>query len=241
MCGLGITQGVHQKNIIKKATFNDYQYLKYDSDFLCQPCAALISDIRFADDVKDQKRRLRSFSFLATENGFKVLKREDIWETIFTPPAGPFVFCVTYSNKKHIAFKTRIQCDSQNYVVYTDKGEVLLELAKITELARIISCWYKILPGKQNIKQQPTFFTKSEILHGGYNFRNISEYGIERYNIENRFLEKYRNTTLLTLLVFALNKTIDSNIVANTMPNSDIDENDNNVVIKEDKDGILSF
>lgn len=204
MCGKRITSGVPQKNVIKKTTFNDYQFLPYKSDVLCSQCSALIGDVQLPGD--DQKRRLRSFSFLATKNAFKVLKREEIWEHLLTLPKGPFVFCVTYSNKKHIAFKTSIQHDDRRYSVYTDKGQIDIELDKIEELVELIQAWYTVLPGKEDTKQQPTWFTKGEILSGGKNYKNIAVYGIERYYVENSFLEQYRGTALLNLLVFALNK-----------------------------------
>lgn len=206
MCGKALKIGVKQKDIIKKATFNDYQYLTYKSDFLCAECSALISDIQLPND--DKKRRLRSFSFIATERDIKVLKRDQLWDYLTNPPEPPFVFCVTYSNKKHIAFKSQIQFEQQSYSVFTDKGEVKINLASLGELLRIIAVWYTVLPDKAETKQQPTWFTKTEILAGGRNYKNIAVYGVQKYQKENLFIDPYRNTALLTLLVFALNKKI---------------------------------
>lgn len=210
MCGKALKIGVNQKDIIKKATFNDYQYLTHKSDFLCTECSALISDIQLPRD--DKKRRLRSFSFIASEQDFKVLKREQLWNCLLNPPEPPFVFCVTYSNKKHIAFKSQIQFEQQSYSVFTDKGEVKIDLRDLGKLLRIIAEWYTILPDRVETKQQPTWFTKGEILNRGRNYKNIIAYGLQKYQEENQFLKQYRNTALLTFLVFALNKKINSNL-----------------------------
>lgn len=210
MCGKIIFEGVKQADIINKQTFNDYQYLKYDSKFLCVHCSATIGQI--AVDGKE-KTRLRSFSFIATENDFLILKREQLWNYIFNPPEDRFVFCVTYSHKKHIAFKSQIQYSNKLYKIFTDKGEVELDLYYLEDLAEIIQNWYTVLPDKVESKQQPTWFTKGEILSGARNIKNITRYGIQKYYSENLFLGKYRNTTLLTLLVFAVNKKLSKTLI----------------------------
>lgn len=207
MCGKHLVQGVKQKDVIKKATFNDYQYLTRKSNFMCIECSALIGDIQFPCD--DKKRRLRSFSFIAELGSIKILKRDRLLEYIIDPPEPPFVFCITYSNKKHIAFKSQIQFDKKAYTVFTDKGAVLIDLKVIKELLVILSAWYTVLPGKEDTKQQPTWFTKGEILKSGKNYKNIIAYGLQKYQQENCIIEPYRNTALLTLLAFALNKKID--------------------------------
>lgn len=205
MCGKGIRKGVLQKDIIK-STFTDYQYLRYDSRYLCPECCALIGRITLGDNGLTW---LRNFSFIATEDSFRVLKREKLLSTLINPPDPPFVLCITYSNKKHISFKSRIQLSNKVYSVFTDKGEVEIAPHNITELLKILISWYTVLPDKQNTKQQPTWLTKGEILNGGKNYKNINAYGLGRYQEENLFIEQYRETSLLKLLTFALNKKID--------------------------------
>lgn len=201
MCGKKIIQGVNRKDIIK-SSFTDYQYLKYDSDFMCPECASLIAQIQ----VNGKSTWLRNFSFICTETTFLSLKREEIWDWIFVPPTPPFVFVVTYTNKKQIAFKAAIQEDNKTFKIFTDKGEVEITPSKLNDLTEILRNWYTIVPNKADSKLQPTYFNKSEILSGGKNLKNIENYGINRYVNENNFLNQYRNTPLLKLLVFALNK-----------------------------------
>lgn len=206
MCGKAIKQGIGQKDIIKKATFTDYQYLRHNSAYLCVECSKLIGVI----EVNEKKTWLRNFSFICDKDKLTILKREKIWEHLFDPPESPFVFCVTYSNKKHIAFKSEIQYSRESYKIFTDKGAALIEPEKLREIAAIIQSWHMILPGKEETKQQSTWFTKTEILTGGRNYKNIRLYGLDRYLRENAALDIYRNTALLKLLVFAVNKRIDS-------------------------------
>ena len=96
------------------------------------------------------------------------------------------------------------------FKIFTDQEEVEINLDEINKhddkLPEIIQSWYSVIPGKEDTKQQPTWFTKGEILTGGKKLKNIKAYGIEKYWEENLFLEKFRNTALLKLLVFALNK-----------------------------------
>jgi CRISPR type IV-associated protein Csf1 len=202
MCGKSIIEGVKQKDIIKKSTFTDYQYLKYNSDILCVDCCALIGTIK----VNGKKTWLRNFSFICADNGLLFLKRHELLEHILNPPEPPFVYVITYTNKKHIAFKSEIQHNNECYKIFTDKGEVIIEPEKLKEITKIIQSWYSILPGKEESKQQPTYFTKGEILSGAKNMKNIQAYGLHKYIEENKFLGSFRNTALLKLLVFAVNK-----------------------------------
>ena len=74
-------------------------------------------------------------------------------------------------------------------------------------MLEILNSWYKVLDGNES-KQQPTYFTKADIL--GENvptYNKIKVYGIYKYLQEVKTLESYRNTLYLKLLVHILNKT----------------------------------
>jgi len=200
VCRKKIVQGVPKKKIIK-SSFTDYEYLKHISDYLCPQCCALIGQVT----VNGKKTWLRNFSFIASDSEFKVLKRENILKNILNPPDPPFVFCVTYTNKKQVAIKASVQFSSEIFTVHTDKGSAEVRPAAIKELLKVITGWYTVVPEKSHLKIKPTYFTKQEIKSGSDNMHKIKQYGVEKYWKENVFLEKYRNTGLLNLLVFSLN------------------------------------
>lgn len=203
VCGKKITQAVRKRDIIK-SSFTDYEYLKYKSDYLCCECSALIGQVT----VEGKKTWLRNFSFTASETELRVLKREEIQEALFNPPEPPFVFCVTYSNKKQVAVKASLQYSREKYKVYTDKGIADIVPAELKKLSGIISKWYSVIPEKAHLKQSPTYFTKDEILHGTTDLRRIEQYGVSDYFAENKELERHRRTPTLTLLVFAANRVL---------------------------------
>lgn len=198
MCGCQINAGVHISNAINKSTFMDFQYFRHVSDYLCVNCVSVMGKINGT--------YLRNYSFICTDAELRILKRENILELILNPPAPPFVFTVSYSNKKHIAFKAGIQQCRDIFIVSTDIGDVQIDRQKAISIVNIIQCWYSIIPEKTQTKQQPTWFTKDDILHGCKNTKRIIDYGIEKYFTENQQIEQWRGTSLLKLLVFALNK-----------------------------------
>lgn len=202
--GRHINEGVHRKNIISDR-FNDHEYLRYPSDYLSVDAALCIAPV-----IKGEKgyNSLRNYSFLATENEFRILQRGEIMDVLLCPPQPPFVIAVTFSNKKHTAFKTIPALDRGRFIVTTDKGQVMINHDLISELVPVIQKWYTVVAGKEDSSMLPTYFTKDEILFGSSNFKRILEYGEEQYFSENAIIDRYRCSLLLTLIVHVLNKKL---------------------------------
>ena len=201
MCGRESHEGV--RNAFSDA-FNDFNYLQSTGNSLCRYCAAVMGHIR----TEKGSAFFRCFSFVCTEDKLAILKREDILEHLLSPPDGLFVICITYSNKKHMAFKAKLQCNRERYTVTTDRGDAVISMPDVRKILPVCRAWYSVIPEKSNTKQQPTWFTKDDILHGCTNAKRISDYGVKQYMTENMIIEPYRNTDMLKLLAFALNKGI---------------------------------
>lgn len=197
-----IIKGVENKNLIKK-TFTDHEYLKYSSDFSSVEAALCIEAV-----IPSEKgyNSLRNYSYLVTDTELKLLKREETLDTILSLKDTPFVLCVTYSNKKHTAYKSTLNYNIEKFVVTTDLGDVVIERKKLQSILPTLQKWYNVVEGKENTSTQPTYFTKAEILNGSDNIHRIRQYGIEKYYRENAEIEKYRNTAFLNLIVHILNK-----------------------------------
>ena len=121
------------------------------------------------------------------------------------PPADePFVFGVTYSYKKHISFKASInQPGARPVLIQTENGRVSFLPEKTKTLLQILQNWYTIC---RDTAQEPTYFTKADIMMGCANYKKIEIYGIDDYLRENAVVAPHRQTALLELLVYALNK-----------------------------------
>ena len=202
--GKQLTEGVHKKHLIGK-TFTDQEYLRYPSDYLSIDAALCLYQV-----IKAEKgyNSLRNYSYLATEKELQILKREGILALILSPPEPPFCLAVTFSNKKHTAYKTIPAGDRYNFVVTTDKGNVHIDRLIVEVVVPLIQKWYTIVPGKEDNSMQPTWFTKDEILFGSNNFKRIMDYGEEKYFAENSLIDKYRHSLFLTLIVHLLKKSL---------------------------------
>jgi CRISPR type IV-associated protein Csf1 len=199
MCGQNRSEGV--RNAISK-TFTDYEYLKSNSGILCRYCAACIGRIQ----TQKGDTFFRNFSFLCTETELRILKSDDIMPILIEPPEGLYVLCVSFSNKKHIAFKARVNFCKDRFIVSTDKGNIYIDKREFMKIYPICQAWYTIVPGKEKAAMPPTWFTKDDILHGCTNAKRISDYGIVKYAMENNRLEFFRRSMMLKLIVHALRK-----------------------------------
>lgn len=198
--GEKITEGIKFSEIIGER-FTELEIFKFKSDYLSIDFALLTQPV-----IKGEKQlnSLRNYSFLATDNELKILNRDEILELLFNIPESPFQIAITYSNKKHLAYKTPVNYNRNKFIVCTDTGNVEFDVKKAKELFPILQSWYTI--AKQT-SQQPTYFTKDEILGlTTPNNSKITEYGIEKYFAESAIIEPYRNTLFLKLLVHSLNK-----------------------------------
>ncbi len=186
-------------------TFTDHAYFRNpESDLLCRDCAVVLGKI----EHNGKKTFLRNFSFLCTEEEFRILKREEILDIILKPPKGKFILCVTYNNKKHMAFKAQIQENREWFRVTTDTGVVAVDRKKAEDIISVIQNWYSVIPEKADTKAQPTYFTKQDILTGCNNYKKMEEYGAEKYFTENQQIDRLRRSGMFKLLVFCLNKGI---------------------------------
>jgi hypothetical protein len=201
--GQHISEGVPLKKLIKK-TFTDQELIRYPSDYASVDIALMMERV-----ISGQKglTSLRNYSFYATEKELKLLKRDEILSLLLEIPKAPFQIAITFSHKKHIAYRCRINFDRTKFIITTDKGNVNFDKLIAADIVLILQRWYKILPGQETSKLQPTYFTKKEISGEVIpKTSKIKEYGIKYYFKENQFLDKYRKTLLFELLVYILNK-----------------------------------
>ncbi len=202
--GQRITKGILRKDFIS-STFTDYQYLKYDSDYVGLDIALCMEYV--IPNGKGKLISLRFKSFYVSEDSIRFLNREDLEGLIFNIPNDKFVLCVSFGFKKHISFKSEINYNRNIFNVYTDKGVCQIDVFQIKELYSILKNWYTVIDGKEDTSQQVTYFTKDDILYGCGNLSRIMNY-TGNYYYESEYISRYRNTFLLEFLVHILNKRV---------------------------------
>jgi hypothetical protein len=181
------------------ANFTDHAFLRYPSAYVDVDIAKLILPTI-------QGNSLRNYSFYANQTELRLLKREDILPLLDCLET-PFILGVTFSNKKHIGFKTTPQYNSDKFRIYTDIGKCEFDRQKHTPILEVMKRWYTIIAGKAHTEAQPTYFTKANILGETLpNANQIQAYGEERYFEENTIIEPIRNTLILKVLCQILNK-----------------------------------
>jgi len=197
LCGMKEVPGYKMSEVIG-SSFMDWDLIDQSASEICVYCSAC-----FGKDIP-RAEWLRFTNFIATEKELVKFGREQIWEYLFDPPIPPFIFGVTYSYKKHISFRSPINYSREIYKVQTDEGNAVdIVLSEINEVSQIIQKWYTVC---KETKEAPTWFTKRDILRGCSNYKRIEEYGVSEYLEENKLIEILRGTSLLRLLVYALNK-----------------------------------
>lgn len=205
--GKPISEGVANKDLIKK-TFTDLQHIRFPSEYSSVDIALCMEEVLLKEsDGKAVANSLRSFSYFATENEFRLLEKSSVLESLFfNLPDEPFVFCITYSHKKHTAYKAAVNLNGQEFTVTTDEGNVFVEREKARAILRKIGAWYTVTPESRGKAQESTYFTKDEIREGNAGVNKILRYGLARYKTENQEIEKFRGTPLLELLTTLLQK-----------------------------------
>jgi hypothetical protein len=201
--GMAITEAVKKTDLIKD-TFTDHHLLKYESNFVSIDYAMLLESVIHG---KTRLNSMRNYSFYADNNQLNFLSRDVILDLLFNIPEIPFRIGVTYNNKKHIAIKSKLNTDRDEFQIITDFGEVIFNKSKVLEYLDLIKKWYTIIPGKENTEAKPTFFTKEDIKGNTIpNFQKIKTYGISNYFADNEIIQQYRNTSLFNLMVHLINK-----------------------------------
>lgn len=202
--GKEIKEGVLLVDLISDV-FTDFEYVKYPSNYVSIEYAMLIADV-----VKGKTRNnsLRNYSYLATDNELRFLKREDFMELLFNIPETPFRIALSYNFKKHTTYKTVLNTLKEDYTITTDLYNVRFSKAHVEKFLPVIQEWYTAIPEKSKTVAQPTWFTKQEIMTGVVGYHKTQPYGLEKFEEQNNFLLPFRNTHIFELIVHILNKRI---------------------------------
>ena len=200
--GKALTEGVPTSFAIKN-TFNDRAYLRYPAQYVSREAYICLGVLTVNGEAGWE---MRKYSFLATDNEFRILQRKDILDVMLNIHSVPFVLSFTESNKKHRSFKCTLNHSTEDFIVRTDNLDVRVDMRLVREILPTMQRWYSIVPEKRETAAAPTWFTKDDIKFGCTNNNKINYYGLEQYFTENAFLDKFRTFPIFTFLTDILTK-----------------------------------
>lgn len=198
---------------VLSAVFSEWEYVRGKSGYVSVPTALAIREILPSSNKEGLFNALRSYSYFATEKEFKILKREDLLDTLLNLPNEPFVFAVTFSSKKHTSYKAKLCQNNECFEIATDIAPIVaINMDNVRSILPIMQQWYTVIDGKESSEQAPTWFTKDDILNGCKDLKRINAYGLELYMQQDEILQPYRETHFLKVLTFMLNKSTNKQI-----------------------------
>ena len=181
LCKQNITQGIKTKKITS-GNFTNHDVVS--GEYLCEACANIMQS--------ELSTTLRRSSFIACENEIIYFKQADLAQWIFTEKKLPFVLCVTFSYKKHNAFRAVINYSNNEF--YIRQEEKLIEI-KIEEAKKLY---------KDMMYLYLTYFTKDNIKAGDYNIALVQKFGLSKFEECESVIKQYRKTDMFDLLIEAL-------------------------------------
>lgn len=177
-------EAIKSKKIFS-GNFNDWQYIKFDSEYICNKCASCFSSKAF------DGKALRNYSVLITDDLIEKINRQLILQTIKNPPK-KFAMIVTFSQKKHCFYQAKINT-IEPFRIATDKYTLDIYTKEFLDLYYNL---YKLYDLK---------FSKTEILSGNYSTKNMKKAGGDLWEIDEK-ISKYRFTNLIDFSVWLLHK-----------------------------------
>lgn len=170
------------------AKFNDYQHLRFGSAYICVTCHACMR----GDGVNG--KALRNYSFIATVDELMILDKRGIVDSIAIPPDKEFIFCVSFTRKKHIFLHARINPGGcEDVYIATDKRDIFINRKEFCELFDACDKLYQ------------AGFNKSEIETGIYKKFSVIEKLPEFHLLESE-VKQHRGNFLLHFVCHVLTK-----------------------------------
>jgi hypothetical protein len=147
LCGGNRTiKKLHSAKDIFSGKFTDYNLLKVKySNIVCDFCKLALSE-HFIKNDAGKLTALRQYSFLVENNKFAFIDFKErfhyLFDHKFTPPF-ILAFATPGLNKKHISFKSKINCPDNPFYVSTDNLNILFDREKWRPVFETVIHFYK--------------------------------------------------------------------------------------------------
>lgn len=177
-CGNEHKRGFKVKKITS-SNFTNWDLMQNpSSEYMCPACSApflgsKIKDIDYTNgNEKNLRRLLIYYHFIATKNKFIAFKNDELPEYLMNPPIPenePFVFCVTYSYKKHNSFRAIINHSKDKFKIRAETKVINFDRKKAKDILPVL--WELYL-----------YFTKEEIINQHFPTNKIFQMGVDRFD-----------------------------------------------------------
>lgn len=181
LCKKEINEGVKSKKILS-GNFTNHDVVS--GEYLCQACANIMQS--------DLSTKLRRSNFIAFSDEIIYFKQGDIAKWIFSEKKTPFAIGITFSYKKHNAFRCMLNYSNENFSIRQEEKLIDINLTAAKEIFRAMLSLYL------------TYFTKDNIRLGDYNIAFVQKFGAEKLSQIENILKKHRKTDMFNLLIEAL-------------------------------------
>ncbi len=189
ICGAESAGGIPQKALLG-SSYTDWPRHKCpESNYICSACAFTIML-----NANSKRCCLCRYTFCAGET-LEILNRAEMRNRLLNPPEPPFVMAVAVSQKKHIAFKSAVSYDRENYFCNLEEEIIGVNRRKLTEIVDLCEALRGI------------GLSKDDIAHGNLRYNIIQKYRLDAYDKINHKLRPVMTTRQFALGLYVAQKT----------------------------------
>jgi CRISPR type IV-associated protein Csf1 len=185
ICGAG-SIGLPLKKAVS-AKFNDFQYMRFKTDFTCGVCHKCLSGGGL------DGKALRNYHTIANLEQIIFLEKSQIHDYIISPLDPPFIFLVSFSKKKHIFLHAKINFEKNPIYIATDKQDIILDIGEYAHLFGACKVLYDV------------GFSKTEMQTGLYKKLSLID-EVSNFWDHDLLISKYRNRFILQFTLYTISK-----------------------------------
>lgn len=188
ICGAEVTGGIPSKKMFS-GHYTDWDIHKApQSDHVCAECAYTM-----LLNIESRRCGLLRYSFCASDK-LELLSRAEVRDKLINPPEPPFVMVCAVSQKKHLAIKSRMSYDRENFFCMLEEECIQVNRQAAKDMIAVIEALRGI------------GLTKDEIAAGRIRYDKIKAYKMDAYDRINHLLRPCMGTRLFTLCLFVAQK-----------------------------------
>jgi CRISPR type IV-associated protein Csf1 len=188
ICGAESQGGIPYKALLG-SSYTDWSRHKCpESDHICPACA-----FTMMLNTASHRCCLFRYSFVADKQ-LHICNRKEMRDYLINPPEPPFVMAVAVSQKKHIAFKSMVSYDRENFFCNLEEEQIQVNRQEAKDIISVCEALRGI------------GFTKDEISAGRIRFDKIKKFKLDAYDKINHLLRSIIGTRLFALCLFVAQK-----------------------------------
>ena len=188
ICGASTVGGIANKKMFSGHYCDWGIHKAQQSDHVCAGCA-----FTMLLNMQSHRCGLLRYSFLASDT-LKICNRAQVRDYIINPPTPPFVMVVAVSQKKHLAIKSRMSYDRENYFCMLEEECIQVNRQQAEDTIKVCEALRGI------------GMTKDEICKGIIRFDKIKDFKLDAFDKINHALRPCMGSRLFDLCLFVAQK-----------------------------------